>query len=272
MKTEQWVLSRAELAYVAMATGQQRLLYCDGGLGLLHVGADLDGAGTTLRARGLIPDRSASAGPPGLDAWDFLRTLDLIDDARIRVSVLNDGDGVRRNHLLALAGVLGASVETVEPATAEHFAVSKLEADRLRNRVFELVGFDGPGALSDPAGSNGRKGVSGEVKVADLARVHATLHASSAEDAVGLLVDLGWESGSARALVADMVHGPRANEVTMSRREGTRVELAQLCWNTTDQGGWWRYERFDNQRRLRLIRVTRREIASELESLLEPLA
>jgi hypothetical protein len=114
--------------------------------------------------------------------------------------------------------------------------------------------------------------VSGEIKVADLSRVHATLRNSSAEDADGLLVDLGWDSGAAHALVADLVHGPRANEVTVSRREGTRVELAQLCWNTTDQGGWWRYERFDNQRRLRLFRVTGSEIASELERLLEPLA
>lgn len=236
-----WVLSRAELACLALVTGHDRLLFLDGGLGLLHVSADLDAARVSLEAVGILAAAAGDVGRPTVvKDHPVVQALALLARAPARVDLTIDAnDEHRRVHFVAVEGDRGVEVGPTAIGPRFSFMIATFPVVELVGRVLarvQMLEVATGAEVSDTPAT--RLSISG----ADLRRVLSLAETESSQTTVQFLTSIGWSDHAAVEIVADLVASPVAYRVSGIRHVGATLTIEELCWNTSSRGGWWVFE------------------------------
>lgn len=252
--------SRSELAALAVVTGRRQLLFCDGGLGALDLGADLDAGVASLRSRGLL--ESGVDEPRGL----ALEGLRILDDHDAEMTVTR-ADGVRRStvaFLSAQAALVIANGTGPAGSTFDFVVTSRLRALwRLRDAL-ALNLLTGRSLEGDPE----------SIRLCrdDLDVVKAL---GRRKDALGIrdaLVPILGDANLADRFAHLLCGRPVAIELSVARRGSSGPVLERLCWNALPGGGVWEYVVDMMKGELLLTSSDPSRIRAEVDAMLEALA
>lgn len=253
-----FVLTRAQLSYAAFAERSNRLVWLDGGLGLLHVGADLEAGRQQLEKEGLLTD--------GRCRDDLRWVIGLAETARRTIVVhVNPSGGIRTSVYVAIDPVEDAAV-LFRPARAGLDFGIVLEALAPRDaveRVLEAVDLSSapaPTPVTSPGWSISRT---------RFAIVRDAAERGDAVEAAAELCRVGWAAEAAEELAALLSRPRTAFELTsVDRIRPTQLVIGEVSW-LTDGEVLWRFEAADDSH-LTLQRSSTSAIALEAREALSP--
>jgi hypothetical protein len=259
-----WNLYPAELALLALEVDMEQLLFLDGGVGLLHVGADLDEARRSLDRRRTIT-RDASGGPS--ERHDIEILLRHLRDAPAHLQVRIDSVDSSEPRIYMI-GRADRAVLTVGPKSVGSlvmFALEESVGDDLVDRVADLVGL---AALPEQSNGEGVSGPSLGLRDVHVGRVRELVCTHSPDAAVEILLAAAWNIDTAQRLVEDLSDGFNAVEVRAVRRDGARLAIDELTFATTKVGSCWTIQQDLSMREIRFARTSRRTLLTRLEEVL----
>jgi hypothetical protein len=245
-----WNLYPAELALLALEVDMEQLLFLDGGVGLLHVGADLDEARRSLDRRRTIT-RDASGGPS--ERHDIEILLRHLRDAPAHLQVRIDSVDSSEPRIYMI-GRADRAVLTVGPKSVGSLVMFALE--------------ESLAALPEQSNGEGVSGPSLGLRDVHVGRVRELVCTHSPDAAVEILLAAAWNIDTAQRLVEDLSDGFNAVEVRAVRRDGARLAIDELTFATTKVGSCWTIQQDLSMREIRFARTSRRTLLTRLEEVL----
>jgi hypothetical protein len=260
---EQWRLTSDELAAFASGVGSRRLMFV--GFGGPESTADLTTGRSSLERRGVLfagrPD-AASVEPDTNDP--LARALLEYERAErhVQLTTSREPDHRARSCGFAMVGAHTIEVETLVETADHDFAVARLAASDLGDRLGALVGNHDL-VTSDAAGVP--LAVTLGVGLAQLAEVRELAVTDRQEAAVSVLVALAWPETAANALVLAFGGRPAVYELRATSREDRVRLIDTFSWITTSEGDHWEFESELDQ--MRFTRLAAQHVASKIAAI-----
>lgn len=234
-----FIVTRAQFAYLAIAHGAQRLLALDGGLGLLHVGADLEQARAQLETEGLLVEGEVT---------DPLKEMFEVAREPVRSIVLHISPSGRQRWSAYLAFFPGGEDAVLfGPATTGldfAFVVERLTLDQALDFVIAVTGLTGAAEAADEP-FQGAWTISIQ-RYADALRCVDSGDSSGATD---VFSSAGWPRPVAESLTDLLSRKRSAVEFHhVLRLRPTELVIDEASWLAGENGEAWRFEVADEAR------------------------
>jgi hypothetical protein len=240
MSGDHWVLSRAELAYLARLMAFDRLLYLDGGAGLAHLGADFDSARATLTDQGVLDPRTVEHQDPVLSSFHgvslALRSL----KASTHRAEVNVDPGRHRMRQAHLFGIADGDVVTIGPgAISSLFVLEVFPEQELSQRIMQLsLITEGADISEHPLDVSPTFSLSHR----HLTEVRRLVDTGDLVAAGEVLTSLRWSGDYSTLLVRDLVDTTHSVDVRAVVRTGSRLAIESCTWFRSRAGSWWQFE------------------------------
>jgi len=267
MVSDSFVVSRAELACLALILDEPSLLHMDGGVGLLHVSADLDGARVALAAQGVITNPPDPAQLPlVLGDAPLVLALRLFKEADQRIDVTVDvHQAERRRHLVAKGREMAVAVSPTPLGPEFSFTVDVISLEDAMVRVLSLTSLAEVDSHGSVSLQDGPRLTVSEPTVGELRRL---IDDAREDEAVELLCTLGWDEASARTLSTDLNRSPHACEIRSVWRQGSVMTIDTLSWLTSSSDSWWRFETETGNQEISFLRSNVGDVTARAANLL----